>query len=97
MRVIDVFLIGMACTFLAACSGDRLKSGRIEFKAIPDEDNKISFYASYASTKTITIDWGDGSKEDFTPTDTPVVKLKKSLNINISIMTLKRFLYTLNQ
>ena len=70
----------MICTFLIACSkmddndvlggsnsggsNNGLKSGQIEIKAYPDENKKISFYVT---AKKITIDWGDGNKDEFTP------------------------------
>ena len=40
-----------------------LKEGQIEFKAKPDRDNKISFYAT---ANKITINWGNGHVEEFT-------------------------------
>ena len=62
----------MLCTFFVTCNKDDdtggsnngLKSGQIEFKAYPGEDNKISFNAK---AKKITIDWGDGIINEFTP------------------------------
>ena len=74
MKTIRIILIGMLCTFLVSCNKDEdngsggsnngLKSGQIEFKAYPDKDNKISFFAT---AKKITIDWGDGTKDEFEP------------------------------
>ena len=74
MKSIKIILIGMLCTFLVTCnknedddsggSNNGLKSGQIEIKADPDKDNKISFYAT---AKKITIDWGDGKVDEFTP------------------------------
>ena len=43
---------------------NNLKAGQIEIKAYPDKNNKISFYATATS---LTIDWGDGSVEEYTP------------------------------
>jgi len=43
---------------------NNLKTGQIEIKAYPDKNNKISFYATATS---LTIDWGDGSVEEYTP------------------------------
>jgi len=38
------------------------KSGQIQFKVLPDEDNKISFCVFQVSTMAIIVDWGDGLK-----------------------------------
>ena len=69
MKATNLFLVGMLCTFLAACSkNDTSNNGigpdQIEIKAYPDANNKISFYAT--ATK-LSIDWGDGKIDEATP------------------------------
>jgi len=43
---------------------NNLQAGQIEIKIYPDKDYKVKFYAT---AKKITIDWGDGVVENFTP------------------------------
>ena len=40
-----------------------LRAGQIQFKAEPESDNSISFYAT---AEKITIDWGDGQIDELT-------------------------------
>jgi len=80
MKTTKIILIGMLCTFLVACNTDDddnngsggsnngLKTGQVEIKAdmeyINQPENIFSFYAT---AKKISIDWGDGTVEEFTP------------------------------
>ena len=45
-------------------SNNGLKSGQVEFKARRNNRGEIAFLAI---AKKISIDWGDGTKEDFFP------------------------------
>ena len=69
-----ILSIGLFISFAYSCNSDdpdviinNLKEGQIEIKVSPDGGNKVSFSAAVAN---ITIDWGDGSIEEFTPNGT---------------------------
>ena len=48
-------------------SDNGLKSGQIEIKASLTDPSNENEFAFYAAAKKITIDWGDGTIEKFTP------------------------------
>jgi Leucine-rich repeat (LRR) protein len=65
-----ILSIGLFVSFVYSCNSDdpdviinNLKEGQIEIKVSPDESNEVSFYVAATS---ITVDWGDGSIEEFT-------------------------------
>jgi hypothetical protein len=66
LNVAILAIIGFSCENQREDEGDNISAkGQIEAKVRPNEDNKISFWAS---SQKITIDWGDGSIEELTPT-----------------------------
>jgi len=57
-------IIFSGCGKFEGDNNDRLKTGQFEVKVKPDRNNRISFQAI---TKKITIDWGDGKVDTFSP------------------------------
>ena len=66
-----ILLLLTVTLFMLSCSDDNPtendntnKQGQVEMKVYPNNENKISFHATVTK---VTIDWGDGSIEKFTP------------------------------
>ena len=93
MNTLKIFLLGILSTFLVACKDDDksnngLKTGQIEFKAYPNEyDYKISFNA--AVHQKITINWGNGVKEEYFGNGDLVEYSHKFANLNLQTITIE--------
>jgi len=66
-------------------NGNRLKTGEIKIKVKPDERNRVVLYVA---AKEITIYWGDGKVEEFSPNGTGENYLHVFPDQNLQTVTL---------
>ena len=62
-----------------------LKFGQVEFKATPGNDDVISFMAA---TKKITIDWGDGTVDEYMPNGIEKIFFHEYLSQNLQTVSI---------
>jgi hypothetical protein len=69
INIFNVFIVITLGTFIFSCEKEEdglLKTGQIEFKTYPDDNQENEIYLELVAQK-LTIDWGDGNIEHFSP------------------------------